>query len=708
VSQGHESFGKYILLERLAMGGMAEIYLARSMAAAGVSKFFAIKRILPQFSEQIEFIDMFKDEAKIAVNLSHANIVSIYEFGVEKSQFYLAMDYVEGRNLRQILNKMKKSGVTFSIEQVIFIIKETAAGLDAAHRCIDAQTGKPLNIIHRDMSPQNVMVSFEGEVKVVDFGIAKAETQIETTRAGTLKGKFGYMSPEQAEGQSIDLRTDIFALGIVFWELLANDRLFVANNEVNTLRKIRDCQIPSLRKINPNIPQELERIVSKALAKDRNLRYQTGAAFQRDLSKFLNRQYPDFSPHDFSVFIKTLFAGEILESRKKMIEYAKVDTKMVTAPAQISAPQQPVYDHTVVTATNSITESTGGLGKAHDLAPAPPPSTPQSSPPSPRLEPRIEAKPDQRAEPRGDAVRPRPSFNAPPTPSPKALPAAPTPSQQSRERSPASTSRESKESREAKDADFNLSVDRTVFRDRTQYTDSNSGSSYYSGGTRANYSRTNIRVQKSSALPIRALLIVAALLGGGAYAYMHYGPETLQWQAQNLLSQVAKAIGRKPVESSPLNQTHQSSTDVTTYPIAVTSNPPGAEILIDEKTHADVTPTTLRLEEGREVKLTMRMPGYIAFNELFKVTGSRQVHGILRSERRGRLYVNVVGAGQVLIDGKRETVAPGQPFLVPADREILVSTFDPSTGTGDETRVIVAEGQTRKITLIPRPNYKAR
>lgn len=323
-NKSYEVFGKYILLEKLAAGGMAEVFLARSPGTGGIGKFVAIKRILPQFYDAQEFIDMFKDEAKIAINLSHSNVVSIYEFGVEKNQFFLVMDYVEGRNLRQILNKMKKSHSTFSIDQIIYVCKEVAAGLDHAHRCLDGTTGKPLNITHRDMSPQNIMVSYEGEVKIVDFGIAKAESQLETTRAGTLKGKFGYMSPEQAEGQPVDLRTDIFSLGICLWELLANDRLFIANNEINTLRKIRDCQVPSLRKINPNIHAELERIVQKALARDRNLRYQTAAAMHRDLSRYLNRQFPDFSPHDYSVFVKTLFADEILEARRRLIEYSKV------------------------------------------------------------------------------------------------------------------------------------------------------------------------------------------------------------------------------------------------------------------------------------------------------------------------------------------------------------------------------------------------
>ncbi len=324
MSKKFEYFGKYILLEKLATGGMAEVFLARKPGAGGIGKFLAIKRILPQFADSDEFIDMFKDEAKIAINLNHSNIVSIHEFGVESDQFFIVMDYVNGRNLRQILNKIKKNSSKLSIDQIVYVVKEVASGLDHAHRCLDGTTGKPLNITHRDMSPQNVMVSFEGELKIVDFGIAKAESKMETTRAGTLKGKFGYMSPEQAEGQPVDLRTDIFSLGIILWELLANDRLFVANNEINTLKKIRDCQIPSLRKIDPNIPVELERITNKALAKDRNLRYQTAAALHRDLNRFLNRQYPDFSSRDFSVFVMTLFSDEILQVRKRQIEYAKI------------------------------------------------------------------------------------------------------------------------------------------------------------------------------------------------------------------------------------------------------------------------------------------------------------------------------------------------------------------------------------------------
>jgi serine/threonine-protein kinase len=332
VAQSIEAFGKYLLLERLAVGGMAEVYLAKSFGAGGIGKFVAVKRILPQFSDNQEFIDMFKEEAKIVMNLNHSNIVSIYDFGVEKGQFFLVMEFVEGQNLRQTLNFMKKQGKYFSIDQIVYVAKEVAAGLDHAHRCIDAGTGRVLNITHRDMSPQNVMVSFEGEVKVVDFGIAKAETQLEHTRSGTIKGKFGYMSPEQAEGQLVDARTDIFSLGIVLWELLAQDRLFSAQSEAATLKKIKDCQVPPIRKLNPAVHLDLERIVSKCLVRDRAHRYQSAEALAKDLSRFLNTHFPEFSKQEFSKFLKSLYQEMFIENRKKLAEYAKIDHEPASEP----------------------------------------------------------------------------------------------------------------------------------------------------------------------------------------------------------------------------------------------------------------------------------------------------------------------------------------------------------------------------------------
>lgn len=664
MSLSYEAFGKYILLEKLAVGGMAEIYLARNSGSAGVSKFVAIKRILPQFTEQTEFIDMFKDEAKIAVNLSHANVVSIYEFGMEKDAFFLAMDYIEGRNLRQILNKMKKSSQSFSIEQVLYIIKEVAAGLDHAHRCIDANTGKPLNIIHRDMSPQNVMVSFEGEVKIVDFGIAKAETQLETTRAGTLKGKFGYMSPEQAEGQPVDLRTDVFALGIVLWELLANDRLFVANNEVNTLRKIKDCQVPSLRKINPNIPPELERIVGKALAKDRNLRYQTSAAFHRDLSRFLNRQYPDFSPQDFSVFVKTLFAGEILESRKKMIEYAQIDINRDVGRGVASAT---LSDRTVVTSTD---RETGDASSSNitfgnpDHEPAK--ASAATKAPTPPLTP--PARPLGAATP---PKAPRESWQQPP-----------------------------EQMKKMGDSNLrgNLAVDRTGFGQSREY--SFTGKSF-----------SRIQQPKSSALRSAVtLLLLGVLAGAGAFYFSNptravdtVRPYLIQY---GLLAHPELVTTNSSSESAPEPSKHAEMID-----ISISSTPSGAPIVIDGVPQGEVTPATIKLEKNRKVKLTVRLAGYLPsppnghdfFEEDFEVQNPRSIDVKFKSDKKGFLNVMVRGEGQIYINDKLvATTSPARMIAVPADEDVRVVAFDPKTKASDEQMASVAEGATKTIMLAPR------
>ncbi|MEY4617261.1 MAG: hypothetical protein RJB66_2221 [Pseudomonadota bacterium] len=325
MSENLERLGNYILLEKINAGGMAEVYLSKSVGANGVNKFLAIKRILPQFADNRDFIEMFKEEAKIAVNLAHNNVVSIIDFKAAKNQLYLVMEYVQGQNLRQILQQKKKKGLSLSLDFIVYVIREVAAGLEHAHRCVDKATGKPLNIIHRDMSPQNIMISYDGEVKIVDFGIAKAEATGESTRVGTLKGKFSYMSPEQAEGLVIDKGSDIFSLGIILWELIADDRLFAANNEMNILKRIKECDIPDLRRVNSTVPVELERIVKKALMKDKTQRYQSTADLQKDLSRFLNREYPDFTPNDFSHFMKFLFENEYALAQERLVNYSKLD-----------------------------------------------------------------------------------------------------------------------------------------------------------------------------------------------------------------------------------------------------------------------------------------------------------------------------------------------------------------------------------------------
>ncbi len=667
MTNSYEYFGKYVLLEKLATGGMAEVFLARAPGADGIGKFFAIKRILPQFAESPEFIDMFKDEAKIAINLNHSNIVSIHEFGVQNNQFYIVMDFVEGKNLRQILNKLKKVNQKFTVDQIVYICKEVAAGLDHAHRCLDGTTGKPLNITHRDMSPQNIMTSFEGEVKIVDFGIAKAESQMETTRAGTLKGKFGYMSPEQAEGQTVDLRTDIFSMGIVLWELLANDRLFIANNEINTLRKIRDCQIPSLRKINPNIHAELERITMKALTKDRNLRYQTSAAMQRDLSRFLNRQYPDFSPHDFSVNIKTLFAEEILSNRKRFIEFSRVPFR--NEQAQFANTQtQKQYQSTTATEPSLSIEGTSSepapqTETLHDrvsgvqtpvsqsnrqiiaenagaspLAPPTPPSYQDPLPPitAPKIANDISLQPQQ--------PRPRPVHPAP-TETPLAY--------------------------EIENSGEGMS--RQVLQGLVIFLFVIVTYSYLA------------KYQTNAMRPI--LRITDPLLGPLHSALGIQGEEKLSSKDEPLPAAPppANLNPALPAEVSPsLGATGLASDrepDLATS-VIVKSNPSGAEIFINEKSTGQSTPARVELPTDRYFEISLKKPGYLDVpnQKLDRASVGSQFNVNLRKAQVGYIDVDVSPPREVqlTVNGQHVTFSQLPLFRlpIPADTRVVVRADD--------------------------------
>ncbi len=299
------------------MGGMAEVYRAKASGAGGFEKQLAIKRILPNYSQNEEFRRMFEYEARLSSMLTHSNIVQIYDFVKSSDTYLLAMEYVDGKNLRQFINKMKKIGFALPIEFGVYIVAEVCKGLEYAHKKRDDLTNRPLNIIHRDMSPQNVMLSYEGSVKIVDFGIAKAKDRVDETRSGVIKGKFGYMSPEQANGESVDHRTDIFSTTIILYELLTSKRLFAAENDMATLKLIQECLISPPSRINPKVPPELEKIVMKGLTKDLGLRYQSAGDMHRHLQEFLNKHYGSFTQKDLADAMLRVFKEEITSEKKR-------------------------------------------------------------------------------------------------------------------------------------------------------------------------------------------------------------------------------------------------------------------------------------------------------------------------------------------------------------------------------------------------------
>ncbi|ATB34593.1 serine/threonine-protein kinase [Melittangium boletus] len=317
-------FGKYLLLERINVGGMAEVFTAKAFGVEGFERILAIKKILPTMAEDDEFITMFIDEARISVQLNHANIVHIHELGKHEDTYFIAMEYVPGRDLRTLLERYRRRKEIMPTAQAVFLASKICEGLDYAHRKKDAR-GQDLNIIHRDISPQNILISYEGEVKIIDFGIAKAANRSQKTQAGILKGKFGYMSPEQVRGLPIDRRSDIFAVGVILYEMLTGERLFVGESDFSTLEKVRNADVPTPRQFNPNIPAGLERVLMKALSGDADTRYQWGSDLQEDLMRFLLAGDAIYSSKHLSAYMKDAFAEDILREAEKMERYASIE-----------------------------------------------------------------------------------------------------------------------------------------------------------------------------------------------------------------------------------------------------------------------------------------------------------------------------------------------------------------------------------------------
>src|SRR6201992_2448292 len=298
-----DSQQRYRVVEKLESGGMAEVFRAESEGLQGFRKQVAIKRVLPHLSSKKKFISMFLDEARLSAQLTHSNCVQVFDIGVGDSAFFIVMEFVDGANLKAIIEHIKKIGRDFPVEAAVHISLEICKGLSYAHELTD-NNGVPLYIVHRDMSPPNVLVTKHGEVKIVDFGLAKANSQLEKSEPGIIKGKFSYLSPEAAMGQDVDARTAILAVGIILWELLAGQRLFLGETDFQTVKKVQASQVPSISQINKRGAPELERILGKALARDPAQRYRTARDLGLDLSKFMFKNAVPVSTFDVASLVQ--------------------------------------------------------------------------------------------------------------------------------------------------------------------------------------------------------------------------------------------------------------------------------------------------------------------------------------------------------------------------------------------------------------------
>ncbi|TMA24439.1 MAG: serine/threonine protein kinase [Deltaproteobacteria bacterium] len=324
-----QQYGKYLLLDRIAVGGMAEIFLARQMGPEGFEKTVVLKRIRPHLGDKKSFVRMFLNEAKLAAQLNHPNIIHIHDLGKvidagaaggvrsAETSYFIAMEYLFGRDMRRVLPKCEQLGIAFPIVYACKIASQVLEGLYYAHQKTDLQ-GRPLGIVHRDVTPENIFVSFDGGVKVLDFGIAKAANQVEMTRAGEIKGKLSYMSPEQCMGKPLDSRSDIFSLGVVLYEWVTGFKLFTGESDVAVLKSITDGKIYKPSYFKGDVPEQIEQILMRALEKDPAQRYQTAWEMQYDLDKFLaNNEFTPSNQH-LATFMKQVFADEMDAERARL------------------------------------------------------------------------------------------------------------------------------------------------------------------------------------------------------------------------------------------------------------------------------------------------------------------------------------------------------------------------------------------------------
>ncbi|WP_224363528.1 serine/threonine protein kinase [Hyalangium versicolor] len=367
------AFGKYELLRKIASGGMGQVFLARERGA--VERLVVLKLILPHLAEDEEFLTMFLEEARLVARLRHPNLVTILELLEVEGRHCLAMEFVQGDDVRRLDKQARHKGRLLPPGVVLRVISEAASGLDCAHKARDAQ-GQPLRLVHRDVSPQNILVGFDGAVKIIDFGVAKAAGSSHQTATGVLKGKYPYMSPEQASGQSIDARSDQFALGVVMWELLTGRRLFKGETDLMTLRLVKDCQVPLPSQINSTLPPGLDDVVMRALAPTPDKRYPDCGALRLALEDYIIQLRLPASTAHLSAYLRELYAERIAAEADPakldaLAEDADLDSKEKSSPSGRSRSGLPGHPSTPSRAAQPGTRSRHSVDALIGPAPTP-------------------------------------------------------------------------------------------------------------------------------------------------------------------------------------------------------------------------------------------------------------------------------------------------------------------------------------------------
>ena len=338
---------RYQITERLDHGGMAEVFRGVAESMEGFKKNVAIKRILPNLTKNQKFVAMFLDEARLSLHLQHANIVQVFDISrTPDNAYFLVMEFVDGCNLKALIERQKQKGKRIEVAHTIYLMIECCKALHYAHSLEHPETGQPLGIVHRDISPPNILLSKNGEVKLVDFGLAKANTQIESTDQGVVKGKFSYLSPEAASGLEVDARADVFAVGIILWELFTGKRLFYGDSDYQTVELVRQARVPSIAQHNPEIEPEIEQVVRKALARDPDERYQSATDLGEALAQYLFSRRMKVTARDISQLVK--------------------DTQLEMMRKRSAEPKESLIDALINDEMNKMTSLLEGSGEAQN------------------------------------------------------------------------------------------------------------------------------------------------------------------------------------------------------------------------------------------------------------------------------------------------------------------------------------------------------
>jgi serine/threonine-protein kinase len=428
-SGGTYFLGRYRVVDEIGIGGMASVHLARMDGPGGFQKWVAIKKIHPHLVEDESFVQMFLDEARVAARISHPNVATVFDLGKHEDTYWIAMEYLHGEPLREVMRRTEELGTAMPPEIACRVIADAAEGLHAAHELL-GKNGEKLGLVHRDVTPHNLFVTYDGVTKVVDFGIAKFSSRMSHTRAGTLKGKLAYMSPEQVHGEGIDRRTDIFALGVVLWELTTGQRLFRMESDLDTLAKVQECNVPRPSTLIRGYPVDLEKIVMKALAKNRGERFRTARELSRALQSLLMRRGLFIASDEVAAYTQSIFADRI-QKREAHLRWAAEVTQTINVDQMLSKPKLgPEFTSSEVQPSAPAPKPLPAAGmpppRPLPAAGAPPPLPPgQMPPPGPQV------LPDDAKETAGSLTTPRgpsphkPLGRPPPAPRPAAgMPAA--------------------------------------------------------------------------------------------------------------------------------------------------------------------------------------------------------------------------------------------------------------------------------------------